>query len=56
MLAGWCRVWVKGLAGVWVACQWVCRWVCRWVVTGHKGPANRLVTGHKGPASDASGG
>ena len=32
MLAGVCRVWVKVLAGVWVACQWV----CQWAVTGQK--------------------
>ena len=50
MLAGGCRVWVKGLAGVWVACQWV--------VTGQKGlPVGLLVGGHraKGPAKPPDG-
>jgi hypothetical protein len=51
MLAGGCRVWVKGLAGVWVACQWA-SW---WVVTGQKGLP---VGGHraKGPASGSASG
>ena len=54
MLAGGCRVWVKGLAGVWVASQWV----CQWVVTGQKGlPVGLPVGGHraKGPAKPPDG-